>query len=100
MQTLDIENSEQVAKTASTFKILSDPTRFRIFYLLSQAENGLCVYEVAEALDISHSAASHQLAKLEARGIVECFRHGQSVCYEIKKNTFTNNLIKATELLI
>lgn len=80
------------AKATTVFKLLSDPTRYKILSLLFDAKDGLCVYEIAEAVGISHSATSHQLAKLEARGIVLSFREGQTICYEIRKGELTDNL--------
>jgi len=100
MITININNTEQITRSTSTFKILSDPTRFKILYLLADSENGLCVFELANELDISHSAVSHQLSKLEARDVVLCFRQGQNVCYEIKKSAFTSNLINAMKLFL
>jgi len=81
MKTLHKE--EKVTKAILAFKLLSDPTRYRILSMLFGEPEGLCVYEIAEGVNISHSAASHQLAKLEAHQIVESFREGQTVCYEI-----------------
>lgn len=63
-------------------KILSDETRVKILGLLVRNPDGICVYEIAEAVGASHSATSHQLAKLEAKEIVECYRDGQKMCYE------------------
>ena len=83
-----------VLRTTAAFRLLSDPTRFRILCLLSKAKNGMCVYEIAEAVGISHSAASHQMSKLEARSVVKCYREGQSICYELQNSEFTKNLIR------
>ena len=83
---------DNVIQTASLFKLLSDPTRCRIINLLLVEKDGMCVSELAEAVDVSHSAMSHQLAKLEARGIVEGFREGQSFCYMLRNNETTYDL--------
>ena len=88
-----IPNNNYVVKTTAAFKLLSDPTRFKILYLLCKSEDGLCVHEVADAVPISHSAASHQLSKLEDRGVVNSFREGQSVCYRLNETPYTNELI-------
>ena len=90
-----IKNSigvEKAIETSTSLKLLSDPTRLKIICLLFANKGGLCVYEVAEEVDISHSAASHQLSKLEARGVVESFREGQTICYKIVKNSLTKDL--------
>lgn len=83
---------EKVLETTSAFKILSDPTRFKIVCLLITHKDGMCVNELAEELDISQSAVSHQLAKLESRNVVCRFRHGQMVCYQLLSNSLTKNL--------
>lgn len=68
-------------KKIQVSKLLCDPTRYTMLRALLQAEEGLCVYEIAEAAEVSQSAASHQLAKLEAHEVVESYRSGQTVCY-------------------
>lgn len=83
---------EKVLETTSAFKILSDPTRFKIVCLLIEHKDGLCVNELADELNISQSAVSHQLSKLESRKVVCSFRHGQMVCYQLENNGLTKNL--------
>lgn len=87
-------HTDNLIKTTTAFKILSDPTRFKMLCLLSKNKKGLCVGELADAVGISHSAASHQLSKLESRNIVISFREGQTICYELQKNSFTDNLLR------
>jgi len=83
---------EQVTKSTDAFRLLSDPTRFQILDLLFRTKKELCVGEIADAVGISHSAASHQLDKLETRGIVLCSRKGQMMCYEVNQNSLTRQL--------
>lgn len=89
---------EQIDQTSAAFKLLSDPTRLKIICLLFENPEGMCVYEIAEEIGISHSAASHQLAKLEARDVVDSFRDGQMVCYAIKENEFTSTLERVVKV--
>ena len=49
---------------------------------LLSAKRDVCVHELAEAIGISQSATSHQLAYLEARGVVRGVRMGKTMCYE------------------
>lgn len=91
MTSLLVQKSQQ---TASFFRLLADPTRYCILSLILSRPKGMCVYEIAEAADISHSAASHQLARLEDRGIVTSFRIGQSVCYELNRTCALARQIK------
>ncbi len=77
-----VRNPERLARTVETARLLADPTRLRILSLLLTHRDGMCVYEIAEAIGSSPSATSHQLAKLEAHDIVCGFRDGQKMCYE------------------
>jgi len=86
-------------KTASVFKILADPTRCRILKILMQHPEGLCVGEIAEAVAITHSAASHQLTGLEARGILICVREGQTRCYTLANTDLAKNIIRILEII-
>jgi len=90
MQTIATDTT----KAITALKILADATRFHILELLFSSSDGLCVYEVAEAVAISHSAASHQLSKLEAHNIVESFKEGQMVCYKICNSELSNSIKK------
>lgn len=91
---------EKNVSAVTAFKLLSDPTRCKILYFLGKSADGMCVYELAEAVNISHSAASHQLSKLEARGVVQSFREGQKICYRVCNNRFTKKLFKALNIFI
>lgn len=84
---------QKISETAAAFRVLSDPTRLSIICLLRDNPEGMCVYEIADAVGVSHSAASHQLAKLEARGFTSSYREGQSVCYSLTDTRGTKRLI-------
>jgi len=89
---------EKILHTADTFKLLSDPTRLSIIHLLANTKEELCVGDIAEKVGISQSATSHQLAKLESKGVVFCTRKGQIACYAIASNELTENLKKVIEV--
>ncbi|MBL7045665.1 MAG: winged helix-turn-helix transcriptional regulator [Parcubacteria group bacterium] len=93
MKTIDITDVDRIVRTTTSFRLLSDPTRFKILCLLHRAKNGMCVYEIADEVGISHSATSHQLSKLEDKGIVKCFREGKSACYELTNTAFVKDLV-------
>jgi ArsR family transcriptional regulator len=92
-----IKDTEQIT---TIFKILSDPTRLRILTLLLGEGKELCVYEIAEGVGISHSAASHQLSKLEAHNVVTSFREGQTICYEVAETEQAKKLISVIRLFL
>jgi len=89
---MNITDTKKIGEVAGALKMLSDPTRFKIICLLIKQKEGMCVFELADAVNISHSGASHQLSKLEARGIVESYRDGQSVCYSLCDTPLVQNL--------
>ncbi len=61
------------------FKVLSDSTRVRIFWLLSHQET--CVVNIAAMLDMSSPAVSHHLRALTDGGLIESRRDGKEVYY-------------------
>jgi len=63
------------------FKILSDPTRFKMLYALSRKE--LCVCDLAALLGMTHSAISHQLRLMRGRNLVKFRKEGKNVYYSI-----------------
>ena len=92
--------SENIVKVTRIFKLLSSPTRLNILKTLFRAKREMCVNEIAESVGMSHSAISHQLAKLEAKEIVYCERRGKTMCYQIQKNSVTKKIEKAISLFV
>jgi DNA-binding transcriptional ArsR family regulator len=90
----------EVKKAVDILKILSSRTRFKIISLLMQAPKELCVNEISKAIGMSHSATSHQLSKLEDRGIVISNRVGQTICYEIKRSKVTGELLTIVDKFV
>lgn len=74
-------NENLVQPMSKTFKVLGDPTRIRILSLL--ARNELCVMHIAESLDMTHSAISHQLRVLRQAGLVKYTKTGKEVFYSL-----------------
>ncbi len=67
--------------TRSVMRILSNINRYHLMSLLISTKRNLCVYELSEHIGLSQSATSHQLAYLEARGVVKSIRIGRTKCY-------------------
>ncbi|HET7694904.1 MAG TPA: metalloregulator ArsR/SmtB family transcription factor [Vicinamibacterales bacterium] len=70
-----------VQALAATFRILGDPTRVRIVDALADGE--LCVHEIADRVEISESAVSHQLRLMRTLRIVRGRREGRCVYYAL-----------------
>ncbi len=66
---------------AKIFRILSDPTRVQLVYLLTRREYS--VNELSEFVAVSASAVSHHLAKLRAIRLVSTRREGRQIFYSI-----------------
>ncbi len=78
-ETIHFLDDTIVDKVAGTFKALADPTRVRILYLLTQKE--CSVGKIAELLNLSQSAVSHQLSFLKNLRLVKSRREGQFFMY-------------------
>lgn len=70
---------ETINEISQIFKALSDPTRIKILYMLSQEE--CSVSHITDILNISQSAVSHQLSFLKTLRLVKSRREGTSVIY-------------------
>ena len=66
---------------AELFKTFGDPTRIRILYVLSRGE--VCVNDLAETLNMTASAISHQLRLLKQNRLVKSRRDGKMICYSL-----------------
>ena len=71
----------RAAELAATFSLLGDATRTRILHALSVDE--LCVSDLAALLEVSASAASHQLRLLRDRRLVNVRREGKRTYYRL-----------------
>lgn len=74
-------------------KILSSEARFRMLHFIIQKKGqDVCVKEIAEKIGLTHSATSHQLARLQTEGVVEPSRKGQMMCYYLSSSPLTKQL--------
>ncbi|MBP3411628.1 MAG: winged helix-turn-helix transcriptional regulator [Oscillospiraceae bacterium] len=75
---------------ADVFKLLSDPTRLRLFWLLCHCEE--CVLNLAAMMEMSSPALSHHLRLLKACGLITSRRDGKEVYYTASDKTRTRAL--------
>ena len=66
---------------ADLFKVFSDTTRIKILYSLMPGEP--CVADIADAINATQSAVSHQLRILKAARLVRFQRDGKNVLYSL-----------------
>lgn len=75
-------SDRKVIQIADFFKVFGDPTRIKILYTLLDKKE-LTVSELAEHVDISPSAISHQLRILRQNYLVKYIRDGRNVYYSL-----------------
>ena len=88
---------EKAQRMAEFFGVLGDPNRWRILSALALKE--LRVGELAEAVDMSESAVSHQLRVLRTMRLVSYRKQGRSVYYCLKDDHLFNLYQEASEHL-
>ncbi|MDO5456385.1 MAG: metalloregulator ArsR/SmtB family transcription factor [Eubacteriales bacterium] len=64
---------------AELFKAFGDSTRIRILFALFEAD--ICVCDLAESLNMTQSAISHQLRLLKQAKLVNGRREGKQIIY-------------------
>lgn len=74
-------DEELLYDLADLFKTFGDTTRIKILYALMEHE--LCVADLAEAIDATQSAVSHQLRTLKQSRLVSAKRDGKNVMYSL-----------------
>ena len=73
--------AEELQDLADFFKLFGDSTRIRILYVLFQSE--MCVCDLAQTLNMTQSAISHQLRVLKQMKLVSNRREGKTVFYSL-----------------
>lgn len=79
--TPSILDKNSIHAVSKLFKIISDPTRISILFLLQQQE--LSVWAITIALEMEQSAISHQLRTLKEARLVKARREGKTIFYSL-----------------
>ena len=77
----EMPKDELLSDLADLFKIFGDTTRIKILYALFESE--MCVCAIAELLNMTQSAISHQLSVLKKNSLVSSRREGKTVIYAL-----------------
>lgn len=72
---------EYILEISEIFKVISDPTRLSILFLLHEKEH--YVGAIAESLNMEQSAISHQLKTLKNARLVKSKRTGKKMIYSL-----------------
>lgn len=77
----EMPDEELLYDLAELYKVFGDSTRIKILYALFEAE--LCVCDIAQLLNMTQSAISHQLRVLKQSKLVKFRREGKTVFYSL-----------------
>ena len=72
---------EVFQELSDLYKMFADRTRIRILYVLQNKE--MCVSDIAQQLDMTQSAISHQLSTLKQGKLVKSRRDGKTIFYSL-----------------
>ncbi len=77
----NMPQEEELYDLAELFKVFGDSTRIRILYVLFESE--VSVSDIAECLNMTQSAISHQLRILKQNKLVKSRRDGKQMYYSL-----------------
>ena len=77
-------DEDELYDLAELFKVFGDSTRIKILFALFESE--MCVCDIAESLNMTQSAISHQLKVLKQSKLVGNRRDGKSIIYFLADN--------------
>ena len=74
-------DEDELYDLAEIFKVFGDSTRIKILYVLFEQE--MCVCDIAQLLNMTQLAISHQLKILKQSRLVKNRREGKAVFYSL-----------------
>ncbi len=74
-------SEDEAFALSDLYKMFADPSRIKILCLLQGRE--ICVNHIAEQLEMTISAVSHQLRLLRASGLVRYIKEGKRSYYAL-----------------
>ena len=83
--------NQLIINLSKFFHILSDNTRISILTILD--DNEVCVCDIANILDMTKSAVSHQLKVLKDANLVKSKKQGKEVIYSFS-NEYVKNILE------
>lgn len=77
----NLPDNEILYRLSDFYKVFGDSTRIRILYVLFESE--VCVCDIADALNMTISAISHQLRILKNANLVKFRKEGKTSYYSL-----------------
>ena len=84
LQDYEMPSEEMLYDLADLFKVFADTTRIKILYALMDGD--MCVADIAEVVDVTQSAVSHQLRSMKQAHLVKFRRDGKQIIYSLSDN--------------
>ena len=91
----EMMNEKELTELAELFKVFGDSSRIKILYALFETEMG--VGDIADTIDMTISAVSHQLRILKQNHLVKSRRDGKSIFYSLDDDHVYKNLAMGKE---
>lgn len=79
--TEEMPPEEVLYDLAELYKVFGDSTRIKILFVLFESE--MCVCDIANLLNMTQSAISHQLRILKQNKLVRSRRDGKTIYYSL-----------------
>ena len=89
---------ESFRAVAGVFRLMDDPSRIRIFWLLCHCEE--CVINLSAMVNMSSPAVSHHLRQLRSGGLIVSRREGKEVYYRAADTPCAQMLHLAVERMM
>ena len=92
-----VQPTELIIQPIELFKVLSDPTRLKLFQILFQKQ-ARCVGELVEMLEQPQPTISRHLNHLKKLGILNAVREGTWMWYEMSDDLpdWCQNILQTT----
>lgn len=90
-----LPEEELIKELADFYKVFGDATRVKILCVLLETE--MCVCDLAELLEMTQSAISHQLRVLKQMKLVKNRREGKTVYYSLADGHIQNIISQGME---
>ena len=91
----NMPEEDMLVDLAELFKVLGDQTRIKIIFILFKEE--MCVCDIADLLDMTHSSISHQLRVLKQARLVKFRKEGKVVYYSLDDEHISQIVKKGRE---
>ena len=77
----ELPDENEMYDLAELFKCFGDSTRIKILFVLFKSDS--CVNDIAETLNMTQSAVSHQLKILKQAKLIASRRDGKQIIYKL-----------------